>query len=87
MYLFEGVQAALTAADQIDPDDPSQVGNAIVAWAGNPRFWHRGPIVVLHLGDDRETEDLLTEVLGAPFARGSGPGRGLPGVPGPCSTS
>lgn len=86
VYLFESEQAAATAADRIDPDDPSHVGAAIVEWAGNPRFWHRGPILVLYLGEDQETEDLLTEVLGTPFARGSGPGRGLAGVPGRCRT-
>lgn len=85
LYLFDGEQAAATAANRIDPDDPSHVGTAIVEWAGNPRFWHRGPILVLYLGADQVTEDLLIEVLGTPFARGPGPGRGLAGVPGPCA--
>jgi hypothetical protein len=72
VYLFVSAEEATAAAERIDPDDPSNLGDAIVAWAGNPRFWHRGSILVLYLADDRDTENLLTEVLGPPFARGSG---------------
>ena len=72
VYLFESTEEASAAAGRIDPDDPSNLGDAMVAWAGNPRFWHRGSILVLYLGEDRDTENLLTEVLGVPFARGSG---------------
>lgn len=85
VYLFGSDDDAADAAARIDPDDPSDLGTAIVEWAGNPRFWHRGPILVLYLGEDEATENLLTAVLGTPFARGSGSGRGLIGVPGPCS--
>lgn len=84
VYRFESDDDATKAAARIDPDDPSEVGTAIVEWAGNPRFWQRGTILVLYLGEDEDTERLLTDVLGPPFARGSGPGRGLSGVPGPC---
>lgn len=84
VYLFESGDDATQAAARIDPDDPSEVGTALVAWAGNPRFWQRGTTLVLYLGEDEDTESLLTEALGAPFARGPGPGRGLSGVPGPC---
>ncbi|HKX76470.1 MAG TPA: hypothetical protein VJR05_13885 [Acidimicrobiia bacterium] len=85
VYLFGTEEEAAAAAARIDPDDPSNLGNAIVEWAGTPRFWRRGPMLVLYLGEDPATENLMTEVLGPPFARGEGPGRGLPGVPGSCT--
>lgn len=84
VYRFESEDDATEAAARIDPDDPSEIGTAIVEWAGNPRFWQRGTILVLYLGKDEDTESLLIEVLGSPFARGTAPGRGLSGVPGPC---
>ena len=81
VYVFNDEAAATEAAARIDPVDPSNLGNASVAWAGRPRFWQRGPILVLYLGEDVATEDLLTKTLGPPFAQGAGPGRGVPGIP------
>jgi hypothetical protein len=51
---------------------------------GQSSVLQRGTILALYLGKDEDTESLLTEVLGSPFARGTAPGRGLSGVPGPC---
>lgn len=84
VYLFQSDQEAAAKAARIDPDDPSNLGSAMVAWAGRPRFWLRGPMLVLYLGEDNDTENLLTDILGEPISRASGPGRGLPGVPGQC---
>jgi len=74
VYVFDssGERVAVTAV--IDPEDPTYVGEAIIEWAGYPRFWERDRIVVLYVGTDQETEDLLTSILGRPFARGDGPG-------------
>ncbi len=85
VYLFANDEEAAAAAARIDPDDPSNLGDAIVEWAGNPRFWQRGPMLVLYLGEDQATAALITGVLGQPFAQGKGPGRGLPGLPGRCT--
>ncbi|MGI8517998.1 MAG: hypothetical protein ACR2ME_06635 [Acidimicrobiia bacterium] len=87
VYLFAGDDEAAAAAARIDPNDPSNMGSVIIEWAGNPRFWQRGSMLVLYLGKDQATEDLITAVLGQPFAEGQGPGRGLPGLPGPCTSS
>jgi len=87
VYLFATDELGAAAAARINPDDPSDFGNAIIEWAGNPRFWQRGPMLVLYLGEDQATEALITGVLGPPFAQGQGPGRGLPGLPGPCTSS
>jgi hypothetical protein len=80
VYSYPSDQERAAAASRIDPTDPSNVGTAIIDWAGNPRFWQRDRIVVLYLGRDQATEALLTTILGPPFARGLGrdPGpRGL----------
>lgn len=87
VYLFVREEEAAAAAARIDPNDPSNMGNAIIEWVGNPRFWQRGPMLVLYLGEDRATEALITRVLGQPFGQGQGPGRGLPGLPSPCISS
>ena len=84
LYLFEDEEAAGEVATRIDPADPSNLGNAIIEWVGRPRFWQRGPMLVLYLGEDLATEDLLIEKLGPPFAQGAGPGRGVPLVPSAC---
>lgn len=44
----------------------------IIEWAGEPRFWLTGPVLVLYRGPDPATEHLLTAVLGPTLARGSG---------------
>jgi len=84
VYLFNDEQAATEVATRIDPADPSNLGNAIIEWVGRPRFWQRGPMLVLYLGEDMATEDLLKELLGPPFAQGVGPGRGVLLVPSAC---
>ena len=78
-YAFDSAEEADTVAARIDPEDPSNVGTAIVEWAGNPRFWKVERLLVLYLGDDAAVEAGLTSVLGSPFARGEGraPGRDL----------
>ncbi|MCA1735756.1 MAG: hypothetical protein LC739_06510 [Actinobacteria bacterium] len=87
VYLFGSGADAEQAAARIDPDDPSNLGNAIVEWVGQPRFWQRGPMLVLYLGEDPMVEDLLTQMIGPPFARGADAGRGLAGLPSACSDS
>lgn len=84
VYSFNDEEAATEVATRIDPADPSNLGNAIIEWVGRPRFWQRGPMLVLYLGEDDATENLLTEMLGQPFAQGVGPGRGVPLVPSAC---
>ncbi len=84
VYLFGSEELASSVAARIDPNDPSNLGNAMVEWVGTPRFWQRGPMLVLYLGDDQAIENSLSSILGEPFARGVGPGRGLAGLPNPC---
>lgn len=87
VYRFASDEQSAAAAARIDPNDPSNMGNTIVEWAGNPRFWQRGPMLVLYLGDDQATEELITALLGQPFSQGQGRDPGLPGLPGPCASA
>lgn len=73
-YEFIDHEAALAASLKIDRDDPSHIGNALIEWAGVPRFWLRDRIIVLYLGEDAPTDSALRSVLGQPFAEGE-PGR------------
>lgn len=80
VYVLKDHEAALEAASRIDRDDPSKVGTSIVEWAGTPRFWLRDRIIVLYVGDDADTETVLRNVLGEPFAQGQA---GRPPLPAP----
>jgi hypothetical protein len=82
VYVFDSAQQRLQVSSTIDRNDPSKVGTAIVEWMGTPRFWQRDRILVLYLGSKADTENLLTSVLGPPFARG--PGR-PPMIPDACT--
>jgi hypothetical protein len=72
VYEFASAAERGAVASRIDPDDPSNVGTAIVEWAGRPRFWQGDRILVLYLGESAATEALLASVLGPPFAEGPG---------------
>lgn len=72
VYVFGTPQEAQNAASHIDPRNPSNVGTAIIDWAGEPRFWLRDRIIVLYLGKDEAVQTALLTVLGEPFATGQG---------------
>lgn len=72
-YVFSTAAEAAAVAASIDRDDPSHIGPAtIIEWAGDPRFWLTGQVLVLYVGPEPATEHVLTAVLGPAFARGSG---------------
>lgn len=77
-YASEQERAAVSA--QIDPTDPTNIGTSIVEWDGSPKFWQRDRIIVLYLGRDEGTIDLLTELMGPPFAQGQDRPQRLPGA-------
>lgn len=79
VYVFPTVEEREAVASRIDPEDPSNLGTAIIDWAGTPRFWQADRVLVLYLGADPAVEAGLTSVLGDPFARGEG----RPPLPGP----
>ena len=72
VYVYPDAGQLEAVVKQIDPEDPSHIGSSIVDWIGPPRLWQRDRLLVMYLGDSQATEDLLTSVLGAPFASGAG---------------
>lgn len=72
VYSYAIPEEAAAAAAQIDPDDPSNVGSAIVEWVGTPRFWLRDRMIVVYSDDDEATVTLLADLMGDPFAQGEG---------------
>lgn len=73
LNVFDSADEAARVAGSIDPTDPSHIGaSTSVSWQGDPRFWQRDRLLVLYLGADRTTEQILIDVLGSPFAAGSG---------------
>jgi hypothetical protein len=77
LYLFDSDQDRAEAAALIDRSDPSHVGDAIVAWSGNPTFWEVDRALVLYLGGDEALLAELVSGLGEPYAAGLGrPGGG-----------
>lgn len=72
VYAYPTPEEREAVAARIDPTDPSNLGTSIVEWAGNPKFWHAGLIIVLYLGNDPAVESGISSILGQPFARGQG---------------
>jgi hypothetical protein len=80
VYIYPSPAARMAATSAIDPDDPTNIGTSIVEWDGEPKFWQRDRVVLLYLGRDEATTELLTSVLGEPFARGESRPQLLPGT-------
>lgn len=80
VFVYGTEQERIAASSRIDPDDPSNVGTAIVEWAGWPKFWQRDRIIVLYLGRDEATINALTNLMGEPFAAGQDQPQRLPGA-------
>jgi hypothetical protein len=72
VYVYETPEEREDVASRIDPTDPSNVGTAIIEWAGKPTFWQQDRFIVLYLGSDPTVTAGLTSVLGEPFAVGQG---------------
>lgn len=72
VYVYPTPEDRAASAARIDPIDPSNLGTAIIEWAGNPKFWQADRLIVLYLGNDPAVEAGISSVLGAPFARGQG---------------
>ncbi len=66
--------AAIAAAALIAEDGSSVDGisEGPINWPATPHFFRKGRLMVLYVGDDRPTADLLKVVLGPQFAGGHG---------------
>ena len=55
-------EAALVSADG------SSIGNTMVGWVATPHFYRVEKLIVIYVGDNAETLNMLESVLGAQFA-------------------
>jgi hypothetical protein len=62
---FADTAAQEAASSQIS-DDGTQIGNAVIRWVDQPNFWAKDSLIVLYVGRDAQTIDLLIGVLGQP---------------------
>lgn len=69
VYSFPTEEDRARVTAQIDPDDPSDLGDGSILWMGPPWYWERDRIVVVYVFGRPETQQLLTSILGEPFAR------------------
>ncbi len=56
-------------ADLVSPDG-SSVGTSMMTWIATPHFYKSGRVIVLYVGDQNVTIDLLEDTLGSQFAGG-----------------
>lgn len=70
VFEYDSVSAAQQEATLVSPDGGS-VGASAMSWIATPHFYQAGRLIVLYVGDDASTINLLTSVLGPPFAGGN----------------
>jgi hypothetical protein len=69
VFVFADEAAAQAAAATV-PADGSTFQTMIVDWMAPPHFYQRGRIIALYVGADAAILQLLTTLLGQPFAGG-----------------
>jgi len=67
VFEYETAEAMEDEASQVAPDGGS-VGTSMMTWMDAPHFYKAGRIIVLYVGSDRDTLDLLERVIGPQFA-------------------
>lgn len=69
VQVFEYVSAedAQKEAALVAPDGGS-VGTSMVTWMDTPHFYHSGKVIVLYVGSDQITLEVLSGLLGEQFA-------------------
>ncbi len=68
LYVFGSVAERVALTSRIDPANPSNLGTTIIDWNGRPRMWQRDRLLIVYLGEDAATEQVLRSALGEPFA-------------------
>ena len=67
VFEYENAEAMESEASQVAPDGGS-VGTSMMMWVEAPHFYKSGRIIVLYIGSDTATLDLLQSVMGSQFA-------------------
>jgi len=67
VFEYESTEAMETESAQVSPDGGS-IGTSMVTWVDMPHFYKTGRIIVLYVGSDAATLNLLEKVIGPQFA-------------------
>ena len=67
VFEYETMEAMENEASQVSPDGGS-IGTSMVTWIDSPHFYKDGRILVLYVGSDKTTLDLLEKVISPQFA-------------------
>ncbi|HEY3476408.1 MAG TPA: hypothetical protein VGK56_17470 [Anaerolineales bacterium] len=69
VQVFEYDSAESMESDAVLVDsDGSSIGTSMVTWVATPHFYKKGRILVLYVGDNTETLEVLERALGPQFA-------------------
>lgn len=67
VFEYESTEAMEAEASQVAPDGGS-IGTSMVTWIDTPHFYKVGRIIVLYVGSDAATLELLEQMIGPQFA-------------------
>lgn len=67
VFEYENATTMEEATSQVAPDGGS-IGTSMPMWIDKPHFYKAGRIIVLYVGSDQKTLDLLNMVMGPQFA-------------------
>jgi hypothetical protein len=67
IFQFEGEDEAQIASLIVSEDD-TEIGTNVFKWISEPHFFTKGKIIVLYVGQNQETLNLLESLLGKQFA-------------------
>ena len=65
VYEYDTEEMRAGESGAISPD--GSVGTTMITWVDDPHFWAAGRLIVLYVGSDQATVDLLTDILGDPI--------------------
>ena len=66
VFEYASEEARAAQSSQISPDG-SSIGTNMVGWVDKPNFWAKGNAIALYIGQDQETINLISQVLGNPI--------------------
>jgi len=67
VFEYENAEIMESEASQVTPDG-SSVGTSMMMWVDDPHFYKSGRIIVLYIGSNSATLDLLGEAINPQFA-------------------
>jgi len=67
VFEYDSAETMESDALLVSPDGGA-IGTSMVTWVATPHFYKKGRILVLYVGDNAQTLELLESILGTQFA-------------------